>query len=132
MADAERKRELIAQLDRARSRATAHQRRLADDVQVGDKFKESVNRHRGTWLGAAALIGLLISKIPPRTKTIKVSNGSRAKVVKESKTVGMAGLAIAALKYLFDLVRPMVIAWGTRYVKSRLAAGGAPEPYRRF
>ena len=54
------------------------------------------------------------------------------KVVKESKTVGMAGLAVAALKYLFDLVRPMVIAWGTRYVKSRLSAGGAPQPYRRF
>src|SRR3954468_2149349 len=116
MADAARKRELIAQLDRARSRATAHQRELADDVQVGDKLKESVNEHRGTWLGAAAILGLLISKIPPRTKTIKVTaGGGKAKAAKEAKQFGFAGLALAALKYAFDLVRPLILSWGKRY-----------------
>jgi hypothetical protein len=130
MADAARKRELIAQLDRARSRATAHQRELTEDLQVGDKLKESVNTHRGTWLGAAALIGLLISKIPPRTKTIKITAGSNGKVAKEAKQFGMAGLGLAALKWLFDLVRPLIISWGSRYVKSRLSGG--PAPYRRM
>jgi hypothetical protein len=130
MADTARKRELIAQLDRARSRATAHQRELTQDLQVGDKLKESVNSHRGTWLGAAALVGLLISKIPPRTKTIKISAGNNGKVAKEAKQFGMAGLGLAALKWLFDLVRPLVISWGSRYVKSRLS--GAPPAYRRM
>jgi hypothetical protein len=44
----------------------------------------------------------------------------------------MAGLALAALKYVFDLVRPLVITWGTRYVKTRLSGAAAPAQYRRY
>lgn len=145
MADADRKRELIAQLDRARSRAAAHKAELEQDLKVGDRvneisdrlkggLKENVDHNRGVWLGGAALIGLLISKIPPRTKVL-ISNQRSAKVSKETKQAGKAGLLMAALTWAFSMVRPMLISWGTRKVKQMLAGGGGgmgPGGYRRY
>ncbi|HEV7405725.1 MAG TPA: hypothetical protein VGO11_22465 [Chthoniobacteraceae bacterium] len=123
MADSAKKRELIAQIDRARSKATACRRELKGDLNVADRvhevgeqvryeLKESVDQHRGLWLGGAALLGLLISKIPPRTKVIVRGNGSKAS--REATKAGKAGLFVAALGWLFSLVRPMLISWGRK------------------
>lgn len=134
MADAQRKRDLIAQLDRARSRATAHQRELGNDLQVGDKLKENVDRHRGVWLGSAALLGLAISKLPPRTKKIVIQPGGRARAEREVKEVGKWGLVIAAAKWLFDLIRPMLVTWGTRRLTQAIGGPrsmGGSASYRR-
>src|SRR4051812_6678760 len=114
MADSAKKRELIAQIDRARSKATAFQRELKEDLKIGDRvhevgdqvkyeLKESVDQHRGIWLGTAALVGLLISKIPPRTKVI--TPGRDSKTAREVKTAGKAGILMAALGWVFSLVR---------------------------
>ena len=59
-----RKADLIAQLDRARSQAAANSQALGEDLQVGDKLKENIDRHRGAWLSGAVLTGLVISKLP--------------------------------------------------------------------
>lgn len=140
MADSAKKRELIAQIDRSRSKATAFQRELKDDLKIGDRvhevgdqvkdgLKESVDHHRGIWLGTASLVGLLISKIPPRTKVIMGGNGS--KTSREVKKVEKAGLLVAALGWVFSLVRPLIISWG----RKRLAAafsGGSTQRYRRI
>jgi hypothetical protein len=139
MADSAKKRELIAQIDRARSKATAFQRELKEDLKIGEKvhevgdqmkygLKESVDHHRGVWLGTAALVGLLISKIPPRTKVIMGGNGSK-KTAREAKKVGAAGLLMAALGWVFSLVRPMIISWGR---KRLISAFQGQQRYRRI
>jgi hypothetical protein len=140
MAESAKKRELIAQLDRARSKATAFQRELKEDLKIGDRvhelgdqvqdgLKESVDHHRGVWLGTAALVGLLISKIPPRTKVIMGGNGS--KTSREAKKVGKAGLFVAALGWLFSLVRPLIISWGRKRLVQAFSGGGR-SGYRRI
>jgi hypothetical protein len=139
MAESAKKRELIAQIDRARSKATACQRELKEDLKIGEKvhevgdqvkygLKESVDHHRGIWLGTAALIGLLISKIPPRTKVIMGGNGSK-KTVREAKKAGKAGLLVAALGWIFSLVRPLIISWGR---KRLVQAFSGQQGYRRI
>jgi hypothetical protein len=141
MADADRKRELIAQIDRARSRAAANKAELEQDLRISDRvdevsdklkhgLKENVDHNRGIWLGGAALFGLLISKIPPRTKVlIKDPRGPKMeKAAKEAKQAGKAGLLMAALTWAFGLVRPMLISWATRQAQQYLAGGrGAPR-----
>jgi hypothetical protein len=139
MADSAKKRELIAQIDRARSKATAFQRELKEDFDIGERvhevgdqvkygLRESVDHHRGIWLGSAALIGLLISKIPPRTKVIMGGNGSK-KTTREAKKVGIAGMLVAALGWVFSLVRPMIISWGR---KRLVQAFSGQQGYRRI
>lgn len=146
MANADRKRELIAQLDRARSRAAANKAELEQDLKVGDRvneisdklkdgLKDNVDHNRGIWLGGAALIGLLISKIPPRTKVL-VGGSTNTKVSKETKQAGKAGILMAVLTWAFSMVRPMLISWGTRKAQEYLAGGGrgmgGGGGYRRY
>ena len=141
MADSREKRELIAKIDRARSLATAHQRELKEDLKIREKvhefgdelkgdFKESVDQHRGIWLGAAAIVGLLIAKIPPRTKVLKAPR-KNGKVAQEAEAVGKAGLFFTALGWIFSLVRPFLVTWGKRKLQEAIA-GNAQRGYRRI
>lgn len=138
MADSAKKRELIAKIDRARSKATAFQRELKEDLKIGDRvhevgdqvkseLKDSVDQHRGIWLGGAALVGLLISKIPPRTKVIM--GGGSSKKAAEAKKVGATGLLVAALGWVFSLVRPMLISWGRKRLTEAFTG---QQRYRRI
>ncbi len=77
MAD-ERKAELIAELDRARARATANTKALRSDVAFRPHLQRVFQRNRSAYLGGAALFGLLLSKIPPRTKEVKIKGESVA------------------------------------------------------
>lgn len=139
MADSRKKRELIAQIDRARSKAAAFQRELKEDLKIREKvhevgdsmryeLKESVDQHRGIWLGGAALLGLLIAKIPPRTKVI-VSGGGAKKKAAEAGKIGAAGLLVTALGWVFSLVRPLLISWGRKRI---MAAIAGQQRYRRI
>lgn len=112
MAD-QRKADLIARLDRARSQAAAHSQALAEDFQVGDKLKENIDRHRGAWLSGAVLTGLVISKLPARTQKVVIDRRG-TKVAKEAEKVGILALVLSALKFAFTLVRPFAVKWLTR------------------
>lgn len=128
MAD-QRKADLIRQLDRARSQAAANSRALQDDLQVGDRLKENIERNRGAWISGAVLTGLVISKIPPRTKSVIVAPKSGQKAEETAAKAGFLGLAIAAAKVIFNFARPFLMKWVTR----RLSQSGyiGVDPYRR-
>lgn len=123
MAHDARKAELIATLDRARSRLAANAHALRDDVNPVVQVKKSFRRHGVLWLGGAAFTGLMLSKLPARTKVVTVDR--KGQRVQDTKKAATAGLLVAVLKIGFDLVKPWLAGW----ISERAAqyAGGTAE-----
>ena len=123
----ERKAELITELDRARVRSSANARALRGDLEVGQMLRHGFRRNRTAWLGSAALIGLVLSKIPPRTKKVRVKVRAWPwnKEKEQMKTAGKAGLLFAVLKLALDLAKPSMVAWVTSKISGAGAGAGA-------
>ncbi len=120
MADIDpRKAELIAEVNRARSRAGANWRELADDSNVPAMLKTNIARHRPMWLTSAIVIGVFIAKLPARTKKIMVNHRGKQHV----SSAGRAGLFMAALKLLIDATKPMLMAWATKRLGQAVSVG---------
>src|SRR5688500_10920117 len=108
-----RKDELVAQLDHARARVAGHSRGARAHMHPGEKLRASFRRQRLGWLGGAALLGLVLAKLPPRTKKVPVRRG---KDREQLANAGKAGITLGALKLLLDLTKPILIAWATKRV----------------
>ena len=115
----ERGAELIRQLDEARRRASISHAGLSDSMHFGEKVRGNLSRYRGAWLVGAVLLGLVIAKIPPRTKKVKVPVTASARTEKTVKQAGIAGLALTVLKMGFDLGRPFLIKYLTQRMRAR-------------
>jgi len=73
------------------------------------------------WLGSAAVVGLLVALLLRRTKkveTVRVNVKKREPVVEEA---GKAGLVLGVLKIAFDLARPALTKWVTRWLADYVA-----------
>jgi len=112
----DRKAALIAQLERSRAEMSAHRRGAGAQAHLGDKVRHSFGRQRAGWLGGAALLGLILSKLPPRTKKVPALKwGGRAPADAVLAT-GKAGVFVGALKLVLDLLKPLLIAWATKRI----------------
>ena len=120
MAHDARKAALIAALDRARSQLAVNAGALRDDMDVGRRARRSFARNSVAWLGGAALFGLLLAKIPARTKKVALNWRGRKAEVRESAV--KAGLLIGALKIAFDLAKPQLLKWAGRRVADYLSS----------
>lgn len=74
---------LVAELAAARARLTETGdglRVTCESVRakldVPARAKESFAEHKPAWLGGAALVGLLLSKLPARSKTVVIERGA--------------------------------------------------------
>lgn len=114
------KESLIDELARARSRMAAHRAELGHDLDVPTRLKASISSHRGVWLGAAGVLGLLMTQLPFRRKKIVVEPKRSRK--KEVERAGVAGLLFGVLRMLVPVVKPMVIAWVSKRMKERASA----------
>ena len=113
MAHDARKAALIAALDRARSQLAVNAGALRDDLDVSRRARRSFARNTVAWLGGGALVGVLLAKLPARTKKIAVDGMGRKH--KGEGTAVKAGLLLGGLKIAFDLAKPMLLKWaGTR------------------
>ena len=95
---------LVAELAAARSRLSEAGGALRTALDLPSRAKESFKRHRPTWLGGAALAGLVLSKLPTRRKTVFVERAT-GKAIGAS---GKLGLMWTAAKFAFDLAAPFV------------------------
>src|SRR6476619_5736166 len=98
-----RKAELIAQLGNARARMTGHSRGARAHLHPGQKFRALFRRYRVSWLGGAAILGLVLAKLPPRTKKVPAR---RRKDRDELVQAGRAGFILGTLKLVLDLTKP--------------------------
>jgi hypothetical protein len=111
MADAETDK-LTRELAESRRRLSLNAAALAERANIARRLRQSVKRKPALWLGAAAVIGLLIAVRRPRARPIEI----RTKAALETKQAGKAALAFGAVKIAFDIFRPAITAWARRQV----------------
>lgn len=120
MADQSRKQSLSNELRDARAQVGGFVAVVREDLNVGARLKSNYSRHPGTWFGAAAGLGLLLSRIliPPRKVVAKLPAGWNFPMQKSSKL----GVVLSALKFAFTIAQPAVAGFISKLIESRVAS----------
>jgi len=109
------RKELIAELAASRAAFTGYTTALRHDFDLGSKLKRSFRGHPAAWIGGAALLGLLLSKLPPTCRKIGVRGPALHS--QPAKNAGKAAFALTALKFTLDFAKPALLRWVTdRYM----------------
>lgn len=132
MAQNDDKAELILELAKARSAIGGNVVHLRRDLDFPTRARRAFKKSPIPWLVAAGLVGLVVARIPGRTKKVvkvvpKRSRDDDSPVEK----AGKAGLVLGALKIAFDLARPALLKWATQRFSDYVAASHQPPPPRR-
>src|SRR4051794_27453342 len=99
MAEDDDKAELVAELARARTTMSGNMLALRGDLNFAARAKRSFTKNPLPWLGGAALLGLLIARIPKRTKKVVTVFPKKEAPVEKA---GKMGLVLGALKIGLD------------------------------
>lgn len=118
MADQARKQVLTADLAAARERFSGYVSALRHDLDVGSRLKSGVSSNPIAWFGGAAVVGLLLSKIPPARRKVVVKGPAIRN--DSAEKAGKAAFLLTALKFALDFAKPALISWA----KQRLFSGG--------
>jgi hypothetical protein len=105
--------ELTAEIVSSRERVGRELRGLHYELDFPAKFRRSFREQTVSWITAAGAVGALIALAPMRKKKIyvdaKTSRKSQKKLVE-------TGLALAVLKTMASLARPVIV----EFVKNRM------------
>jgi hypothetical protein len=105
--------ELRAEIENSRDRVGRDLRGLRHELDFPAKFRRSFREQTVSWITAAGAVGALIALAPMRKKKIYVdAKDSR----KTQKKLVETGFALAALKVVASLARPVIV----EFVKNRL------------
>jgi len=105
--------ELRAEIVDSRERLGRDLCALRHELDFPAKFRRSFRQQTVSWISAAAAVGALIALAPMRRKKIYVDAKSRSK---SQKKLVETGFALAALKVVASLARPVIV----EFVKNRL------------
>ena len=105
--------ELTAEIVSSRERVGHELRGLRHELDFPAKFRRSFREQTVSWITAAAAVGALIALAPMRRKKIYVDAKSSRKT---QKKLVETGFALAALKIVAGLARPVIV----EFVKNRL------------
>jgi hypothetical protein len=122
MAQEHEKAELIAELAQARAGMTRNVAALRHDLDFAARARNSFAKNPMLWLGGAALLGLIIARIPGRKGKVHTVRVEKAEPVVAQ--AGKAGLVLGALKIAFDFARPTLMKWATQRVSDYMEAKG--------
>jgi hypothetical protein len=86
------------------------------------KFRKSFQRQTVLWVGAAIVVGVLITAFPRRTKKVHVKANGKSKGEQQKEGILGAGLALGALKLVATMLKPTITAFVTKQM-SGYAAG---------
>jgi hypothetical protein len=109
--------ELTAEIVSSRERVGRELRGLRHELDFPAKFRRSFREQTVSWITAAAAVGALIALAPMRKKKIYVDAKSSRK---SQKKLIETGFALAALKVVASLARPVIV----EFVKNRLTDFG--------
>ncbi len=105
--------QLRAEIAGSRERVGRDLRGLQHELDFPAKFRRSFRKQTISWITAAGAVGALIALAPMRKKKIYVdAKNSR----KSQKKLAETGVALAALKLVASLARPVIL----EFVKNRL------------
>ena len=104
--------ELRAEIAGSRERVGRDLRGLHHELDFPAKFRRSFREQTVSWMAAATAVGALIVLAPLRKKKIYVDAKTGSK---SQKKLVETGFALAALKVVAGLIRPMIV----EFVKGR-------------
>ncbi len=116
--------ELKTEIAGSRERLSRELQGLRYELDFPAKFRRSFRKQTVSWISAAAAVGALIALAPMRKKKVYVNAGSRRK---GDKKLMQTGLALAAIKLVGNLARPLVM----EFVKNRFFYSGEPSRGRK-
>jgi len=116
--------ELRGEIADSRERLARELQGLRYELDFPAKFRRSFRKQTGSWLSAAAAVGALIALAPMRKKKVYVDASSRRK---GDKKLMQTGLAMAAIKLVGNLARPVIM----EFVKNRFFYSGEPSRGRK-
>jgi hypothetical protein len=116
--------ELKTEIAGSRERLSRELQGLRYELDFPAKFQRSFRKQTGSWISAAAAVGALIALAPMRKKKVYVDARGRRK---GDKKLMQTGLAMAALKLVGNLARPLVM----EFVKNRFFYSGEPSRGRK-
>ena len=105
--------ELRAEIAGSRERVGRDLRGLHHELDFPAKFRRSFREQTISWITAAGAVGAVIALAPMRRKKIYVDAKSSRK---SQKKLLETGFALAALKVVASLARPVIV----EFVKNRL------------
>jgi len=105
MADLDdRKVALVAQLDSHRKQLSLSAHGIRGRLKVMQRFKENFAAYPWAWIGAAAIIGVVLTR--RRAPKFKVER----RTVQTRELPTRSSVALGTLKFLFDLSRPALVS----------------------
>jgi hypothetical protein len=116
--------ELTTEIVRSRQRVATELRGLRYELDFPAKFRRSFRKQTGSWISAAAAVGALIALAPMRKKKVYVNASGRRK---SDKKLMETGLALAAMKLVGNLARPVIM----EFVKNRFFYSDEPSRGRK-
>jgi hypothetical protein len=116
--------ELTTEITRSRQRVATELRGLRYELDFPAKFRRSFRKQTVSWISAAAAVGALIALAPMRKKKVYVNARGRRK---SDKKLMETGLALAAMKLVGNLARPVIM----EFVKNRFFYSGEPPRDRK-
>ena len=102
----DRKAALIAELARARAEIGGAADGVRAQLDVGARARRAVSRHQWWWLGGAVFAGVLLARLPARSRKIYVDEKGRKIPRGNAMTTG---LLLGAAKIAFDVAKPMLL-----------------------
>lgn len=112
--------ELRTEIAGSRERLARELQGVRYELDFPAKFRRSFRKQTGSWIGAAAAVGALIALAPMRKKKVYVDAGNQRK---GDKKLMATGLAMAAIKLVGNLARPVIM----EFVKNRFFYSGEPS-----
>ncbi len=125
MAYPSRKEALIADLAASRTELVGYGQALTHDLDFGARVQRGVRANPAGWFGGAALLGLLLSKLPPLRRKVEVKPSLFHR--SPAKEAGKAAFAVTLIKFALDLAKPMLMAWVKRKVVPSFSSQDIPR-----
>ena len=122
--DSESINELRPQIAYSRQRVVNELRGLRYELDFPAKFRRSFRKQTVSWISAATAVGAVIALAPMRKKKVYVDARGRPKT---DKKLMETGLAVAAMKLIGNLARPVIM----EFVKNRFFYSGEPSRGRK-
>jgi hypothetical protein len=115
-----RKQQIIEELAQVRNRLAVQTHVVAEKLNVPRHLATSLHTHSFRWVSAAALVGWVLSRLPPRKQRVYIETGKDGEVRrKRTKEVGLiAALMALAWKGVWSVGKPIL----TAYLSSRIAS----------
>ena|SRR5438128_814418 len=110
--------DLKLDLARSRDRVARDLRSLRYELDFPRKIKRSFQRQTVVWVTAAVVVGTLIVLLPMRRKTVYVKKPAPEGKKDKKSGVLEAGFALGALKFAATLLKPALVSFVTRKMRT--------------